>query len=334
MKGFRENGFDVVECRVDPRVYGRIEKYVKLYREYQKIKHERLDYVLVAFPGPTVVWLARLLFGNRIIFDSYLSQYNTNVFDRKSHARYGISGMKDFFLDKTSSLLAKTVLLDTKEHINYFTKTFGIPEKKFLRVFIGADDAGMFPVDTKQQDDDFIVHYHGGFIPVQGIEYILRAAKILSHDTSIKFRFFGNGTERARMGALAEELGLSNVIFYDPAPHAVLREKMAEAKVCLGLFGTAERIDFSIPNKLFEAIACRRAVITAYTKASLELFTDKENVLFCERGNGEDLAEKILLLKNDPKLRDAIADNAYRLFKERLTPKIIVKELLDDISRN
>ncbi|MCI0533351.1 glycosyltransferase [bacterium] len=330
MRGFRENGFDVITCGVDPRKHGRVEKYFKLFQEYKTIKHEHFDYVVAAFPAHTVVWLARFLFGNKIIFDAFLSQYNTNVLDRRRYPKYSFRAAKDFLLDMTSCMLARTVLLDTKEHINYFTKTFGISKRKFIRVYVGTDDAVLYPVEKKPEAEIFIVHYHGSFIPVQGIEYILGAAKILSEDSSVKFRFFGKGQEHAKMRALAEELGLSNVVFYDPAPHAVLRGKMGEAGVCLGLFGTAARIDFSIPNKLFEAIACGKPVITARTKASLELFTDRENILFCERGDGKDLAEKILLLKNDPALRDKIAENAYRLFKERLTPKAIVGELLRD----
>jgi len=42
--------------------------------------------------------------------------------------------------------------------------------------------------------------------------------------------------------------------------------------------------------------------------------------------NPEALAEAILTLKDDEKLRDKIAENGYRLFKEKLTPKAIGKE--------
>jgi glycosyltransferase involved in cell wall biosynthesis len=55
--------------------------------------------------------------------------------------------------------------------------------------------------------------------------------------------------------------------------------------------------------------------------------------LFCRHANPEDLAEKILELKNNPPLRQKIAEGGYHLFLEQCTPKIIVKKLLADLDR-
>ncbi len=83
ISGFKKNGAEIYECRVGPRV-GKAKKFINLYKEYKKIKHNKFDYVIVAFPGHSVVWLAWLLFGKRIIFDAFTSLYNSNVYDRKN----------------------------------------------------------------------------------------------------------------------------------------------------------------------------------------------------------------------------------------------------------
>ncbi len=71
-----------------------------------------------------------------------------------------------------------------------------------------------------------------------------------------------------------------------------------------------------------------KPIITAETVAIKELLTNRENVLFCQAGNPNDLANKILELKANEELREKISKNGYQLFKERLTPKILIKELL------
>ena len=61
ISGFKQNGFDIFECKVDPKI-GKFKKYIKLCKEYYKIRQRQFDYVIVAFPRHTVVWLTKLLF--------------------------------------------------------------------------------------------------------------------------------------------------------------------------------------------------------------------------------------------------------------------------------
>jgi len=75
----------------------------------------------------------------------------------------------------------------------------------------------------------------------------------------------------------------------------------------------------------------QKAVITANTPAINELFKDKENILLCNQADSKDLVEKILLLRNDSKLRGDIADNGYKLFKEKCLSKIIVNKLINEL---
>ena len=80
-------------------------------------------------------------------------------------------------------------------------------------------------------------------------------------------------------------------------------------------FGIVEKTQRAVPNKAYEAVACRKPVISADTKAMREIFQDKYDILFCRAGDPQDLADKIVLLKNDEKLRNTIAENGYRTFQ-------------------
>lgn len=65
IRGCEENGYEVLQCRADPKIHKGLAKYWTLIREYRKITQENFEYVIVAFPGHTVLWLACLLFGRK-----------------------------------------------------------------------------------------------------------------------------------------------------------------------------------------------------------------------------------------------------------------------------
>jgi glycosyltransferase involved in cell wall biosynthesis len=101
--------------------------------------------------------------------------------------------------------------------------------------------------------------------------------------------------------------------------------------ICLGIFGNTAKAARVIPNKIYEAAALGKAIITADTPAIRELFTDRQDILLCKRSDPADLAEKIMLLKNDTALRRKIADGALRLFRERCTPAAIGRGLIAEL---
>src|SRR4051812_39712587 len=99
-RGFEENGCDVTYCNIDPGKNKGISKYIKLWKLAKEYKDTDIDYVVVAFPGHSVMWLAKILFPRKkIIFDAFLSLFDSNVYDRKLYGSHSLGGIKDYFLD-------------------------------------------------------------------------------------------------------------------------------------------------------------------------------------------------------------------------------------------
>jgi glycosyltransferase involved in cell wall biosynthesis len=111
-------------------------------------------------------------------------------------------------------------------------------------------------------------------------------------------------------------------------PYETLAEHIAMADICLGMFGITEKAMRTGAFKVVEGLAMEKPVITAETPAMKEIFTDRENILFCQPANSRDLADKIKELKNDQNLRTNIAKNGYKLYKYKLTPKALGADLL------
>lgn len=329
VRGFEENGYEVKHCSVSPRNHKGFFKFFALVREYMYLRDRKFDLVIVAFPGHTILWLARLLFGGCIIFDAFVSLYGSNVEDRKLYAGKSIRGVRDWLLDWYSLKFSPIILLDTDAQIKYVSKKFHVPVQKFRRVFVGTDDLVFRPRDHRKEDGRFIVHFHGTFIPLHGVRYIVEAAKLLESHKDIFFEIIGSGQEKENIDTFVKRLGgVKNIRWLSWLSYDDLAGSISASDICLGIFGITDKASVVIPNKVFEAMASKRACITMNSVAMEELVTDGETMVLCPSGDSQGLAEKILFLRENRAIMDQIAENAYELFTKECTPSILVKRLL------
>ena len=327
--GLKLNGVEVIECNTRKSGFG---KYFYLLRNFWKIR-KRCNVIIVGFPGHTVMplaWMLAKLTRKKIIFDAFVSLYDSIILDRESHSKVSYHAIKFWALDWVSCCLADKILLDADEHIKYFQSAYHIKKDKFRRILVGCDDSILYPRNVRRDDKNFIVHFHGTYIPVQGIPYIVEAAKILENENII-FRLVGRLTTYGQAIEMSKKLGLKKIEFRDYMPYEQLAENMAQADVCLGMFGNRDRAKRTGAFKVVEGMAMRKPIITADTPAMREILVDRVHCLFCKIANSRDLAEKILLLKNHPELSEKIAHQGYELYKEKLTPSALGRDLISVI---
>lgn len=322
IKGLRQNSVEVIECRTNKKG---VIKYFDLIKKHWLIR-KKYDVVFVGFPGYQAMILVYFLTRKKIIFDAFTSLYDSMVCDRQIVRKNSFRARYYWFLDWLSCKLADKILLDTNEHIRYFAQTFNIKKEKFCRVFVGADDEIIKFTEQKEKENIFLVHFHGSNIPLQGIKYIIKAAKLLEKENII-FNIIGSKIKQQY-----QDLELSNINFINNIPYEKLVKYISKADVSLGIFGSTEKAKRVIPNKVYEALATGLAIVTANTVAVGELLIDKQNVLFCKNADSYDLARKILKLKDNNKLKEKISKNAYELFIKKLTPKKIIKQFLIEIN--
>ncbi|HEY4484381.1 MAG TPA: glycosyltransferase [Candidatus Paceibacterota bacterium] len=332
INGLRKNGVEVVELRRKPQRFS----LFRLFFDYLKFK-KNFDIMIVGFPGQEAMFLARWLTLKPIIFDVFTSHYGGYILDRQKFSKNSFRAKYYRFLDRWSCKLADIVLLDTNAHINFFMKEFNLPRDKFRRIWIGANDQIFQPGGTFQKMDNlFRVIFFGTYVPLQGAEYIVRAAKILEADKDIVFCFIGKGQNKPKSINLANELKLKNIEFIDMMRPEDLRLKICESDVVLGLFGDTPKTPLVIPNKVYEALAMKKPVITADTEAIRELF-DANDMFLVKPANPEELAGAIIKLKNNPELRNKLAENGYNKFKENASHKVLGEKLLkivNEIKKN
>ena len=85
----------------------------------------------------------------------------------------------------------------------------------------------------------------------------------------------------------------------------MLIERVAQADICLGIFGATDKARRVVPNKVYQTLALGKAVITAETPAVCEVFTSGEEMVTVPPGDPELLAGAIRALAEaiGPELR-------------------------------
>src|SRR5258705_8813 len=74
------------------------------------------------------------------------------------------------------------------------------------------------------------------------------------------FELIGRGPTNKESVACAEALKMENVSFVDMVPPPELPRRVAQAAICLGVFGPRAKTDYVIPNKVFQCMALGRPV--------------------------------------------------------------------------
>jgi colanic acid biosynthesis glycosyl transferase WcaI len=117
--------------------------------------------------------------------------------------------------------------------------------------------------------DRFVVCYAGNMGLAQGLELLVDAAETLRNDPTIVFLMVGNGVLKEKLQRSVADKQLSNVIFVDHQPYAIVPEIYAASDLCV--VPVLDSISFdALPSKVYRIMACGRPVL-ALTNPSSDL---------------------------------------------------------------
>lgn len=288
---------------------------------------------VVGFNGQLDVLLLRALaprHGPRIVFAPLVSLTETLVEDRRVY-REGSPGARLLrALDRLTFRAADVVVADTEEHRRWFVRELGIDPSKLLVCHLGADPQAFLDVDVAPPASEndasrpLDVLWFGQYLPLHGLDVIVDAVGRLAArgdvGSRLRFTFLGTGEERAR---IERELRATraDVRFVDWIPYEELARRIAAADIVLGIFGASQKAAMVIPNKVYEAAAVGRAIVTMDSAAVREVFEDGADLLLCA-ADGRSLADAIARLA-DPAggaaLRARLGAAARRRMLERFS---------------
>lgn len=294
------------------------------------------DLVFIGFYGHFLVLLLRYFINQPILFDAFISTYDTLCFDRMLFSPNSVFGRLSYLIDKTSCDWANSILLDTPQHIEYFKNTFGLSHKQMYSIPVGCDESIFFPREGEDMTkvESFKVLSYSTYLPLHGMDVIIQAAHKLEGDKSICFNLIGNGQEYNRVKRYAEIHKLRNVNFYPPVSINEIPDFIEKSSIVLGgHFGSSEKAQRVIPGKIYQALAMQKAIIASDTPANRGLLTHEVNAILIPPNDPDALAAAILFLKKNKNLTEEISINGRLLFQERCTIQANIP-LMDTILKN
>jgi len=280
--------------------------------------------------GAYLGWLLSKLGRKTLIFDPITSVYSTLIEERKLISPSSLKAKLFFYYEKLAYKLSNHILAPTEEFKQYFSELFSVKPEKIDVLPVGGIVEKFDLKPSMKKPGELKILYWGGFHPQHGVEFIIRAAKIVEeYNRRISFKLIGKGHCWKESIALSKKLGISNITFTGYLPGKNLREETINSDLILGFFGTSERADRSIGNKVFEALAYGKPVITEKSRAIRKLFTHQKELYMVTPGNPREIAEGIIKLYKDPAMREKIALCGYERLKRDFSEEKIAEKLIN-----
>lgn len=308
-----------------------LKKYKIIFEIIKKRKElKECQAIYVGFPGHIDVipaFIVAKIFKLKLIFNPLVIIYTGYADDQGILKENSWLGKVIKFGEKFIYKLCDVITADTPYQKEHLIRDYDVPASKLDVLPIGADNKVYKFLGIKKPNDEFNVVYYGLFTPLHGCEHIIKAANLLKKYKDIKFVMVGKGHTFESTFKLAQKLQLKNVIFYPDMTEVDAFDTLKEADLFLGFLQKHPSVNRIIPNKVYQGIALGKAVISAESDAIESVFTDKENIYLCKPASPESLANAVLNLRNDQKLRDKIAKNGYKLYQDNFTPETVGAEL-------
>jgi glycosyltransferase involved in cell wall biosynthesis len=244
-----------------------------------------------------------------------VSLTETLVEDRGVFPARGLRARAVTALDRATFRAADVVVADTSAHAAYLAE-LGAPADRVAAWPLGVEPEflGARPATPVARR----VLFYGRHLPLHGVDTIVAAAAHLRDRAD--FVLVGGGPERERAEALARASG-ARITWRDEVPLEALPDELGRAAVVLGVFGAGRKAAMVVPNKVWQAAAAGRPLVTRDGPALREVLRPGEHCLACAPADPDALAAAITRLLDDPGLAERLGRAARAHVTTRYAPE-------------
>jgi glycosyltransferase involved in cell wall biosynthesis len=260
-----------------------------------------------------------------LIIDPLISAYEKEVFEKNKWPPKSKRAEKKRLSEAALFLKADVVVADTAAHANFFNQRLQVQPDKLCELFVGAETDIFRPAPQGTIQPPFEILFYGSFLQLQGPDVIVKAAR-KTQDLSAKWVLLGDGDLRNAVEGSAR--GLPNVVFEPWIQYDRLPERIAKAHVLLGIFGTTLKANLVIPNKVFQAMATGRPLVSRIAEAYPESIKHSDVIGWVPAGDPDALAAIVRKwLKEPEKLIDR-GEETRLLFDTFFNTEELKKQLI------
>lgn len=342
--GLRELGHEVVQCHrpVWERTTHKAGSFLKLPSlagsgaRYAAgwagmLREERAagpaDVVVAGYPAQPDALPAHLVARRRgvpLVADMMIAFGDTLAGDR---GRAGGAAARALVgLDRSLVRAADLLLADTACNAEWIVRNLGARRDRVAVVPVGAEPEVFVP--APEPPGPPVALFVGKLAPLHGLGVVLAAARMPGTPA---VRIVGDGQLGAWLAAELERDRPQGLEHMPWIPYARLGEALAVSHICLGVFGGSDKAGRVVPNKVWQAMAVGRPVVTADTPGVREVLTDGVDALLVPPGDPRALAAALARLAADAGLRRRLAAAARARYLELGAPGVVAERLVSAI---
>ncbi len=301
-----------------------------------------VEAALRRLPAPQAVWVpcfrqrdvaaARRWCGRRgvpLVIDPLISAYDKQVWERFKLQEGGRAAARLLAWERALFACADRVIADTPSHAAFFHETLGVPRERISVVYVGADERLFRPAPERAPGSPLDVLFYGSFIPLHGAPTMIEAAR-LYRGPAVRWSLLGDGPEKE--ACLRAAQGLADLRFEARLPYAELPARVCRADLLLGVFGTTRKAGRVIPNKVFQALACGRPVVTRASEAYPEEARSSSAVRFVAPGDPAALAAAVRAWAEGGAALAAGGREARRLYERCFSGEVVRRQLQEALA--
>lgn len=230
-----------------------------------------------------------------LVLDPLISAWDKQVFERRKFDVSSRSARRLLHWESRLFRAADIVVADTQCHAEFFCEAHGVESEKTAVIPVSAEETIFRMQPSDGSNHPIRALFYGSFIGLQGPQYIAEAAR---QTDEVNWTFIGSGPLLSQCHEIAGDC--SHVQFVSRIPYETLPDRIADADILLGVFGTSEKANRVIPNKVYQALACGRPVVTREANAwphELRAIDDsKTGVTYVPPGNPQAIAAAVRYL--------------------------------------
>ncbi|MFT5173434.1 MAG: glycosyltransferase involved in cell wall biosynthesis [Gammaproteobacteria bacterium] len=300
-------------------------------RSWIRIMRTKPIKVYVCYPGIFLVFLLKLTakrYRPSVYLDAFISIYDTVVIDRKLISEHSILAKILFKIERAALLFCDTVIVDTAENASHMAAVFSIPQARFQAINLTVPVMSSTPGIVRRKSCTCL--FIGTFVPLQGIECIAQAAGLLGHRTDIHFKIIGDGQDSPLLRSAMRSNACGNITWIaEWLSTTQLQQEIANADICLGIFGTTEKSQRVWPFKNYLYMAAGKPIITGDSNCARNLatFTETDDFVTSTLGCAQALADSITTLAASTPRRAALGSNAKAFYQTHLSHEIALRKL-------
>ena len=180
-----------------------------------------------------------------------------------------------------------------------------------------------------------VIHF-GSMGRANGLEYIIEAAKSLKERgcEDVNFVFMGDGATQPLLKSLVEDYGLKNVQFLGNHKMDIVSEVVNCCDASITTFKNLPILKTNSPNKLFDSLSAGKPIIVNSAGWTKDMVENENCGFYVNVEKPEELADKLLLYKDNKELLDEWGKNARRLSVEVYDKDILSAKVADVLERS